>query len=73
MHCDICGRENAYIHKIDRTYGKGKHTVTIRNIPLVICSTCDARSFASHILANAEHLSSVLHAEVKHSELTCLA
>ncbi|MYF72448.1 MAG: YgiT-type zinc finger domain-containing protein, partial [Gemmatimonadetes bacterium] len=30
MHCDICGRENAHIHKIDRMYGKGKHTVTIR-------------------------------------------
>ena len=29
MHCDICGRENAYIHKLDRTYGKGKHTITI--------------------------------------------
>ena len=73
MHCDICGRENAYIHKIDRMYGKGKHTVTIRNIPLAICSTCDERYFASRTFDNAEHLSPVLHTEVKHSELTCLA
>ncbi|MDE2798810.1 MAG: YgiT-type zinc finger protein [Gemmatimonadota bacterium] len=69
MHCDICGCENAYIHKIDRMYGKGKHTVTIRNIPLVICSTCDERYFALHIHGNAEQLSPALH---KNSESTCL-
>ncbi len=70
MHCDICGSENAHIHKIDRMYGKGKHAVTIRNIPLAICSTCDERYFAPRIHDNAEHLSPVLH---KHSESTCLA
>ena len=73
MHCDICGRENAYIHKIDRLYGKGKHTVTIRNIPLAICSTCDKRYFASRILDKDEQLRPALHTEVKHSESTCLA
>ena len=70
MHCDICGRENAHIHKIDRMYGKGKHAVTIRNIPLAICSTCDERYFAPRTLDNADQLRTVLH---KHSESTCLA
>ncbi len=70
MNCDICGCENAHIHKIDRMYGKGKHTVTIRNIPLAICSTCDERYFASRIFDDADQLSPVLH---KHSESTCLA
>ncbi|MYB55833.1 MAG: YgiT-type zinc finger protein [Gemmatimonadetes bacterium] len=69
MHCDICGRENAHIHKIDRMYGKGKHTVTIRNIPLAICSTCDERYFAPRIPDKAEQLSPALH---KHSESACL-
>ena len=68
MHCDICGRENAYIHKLDRTYGKGKHTITIRNISLEICSTCDERYFASPIPDNAEQLSPTLHTETKYSE-----
>ena len=70
MHCDICGCENAYIHKIDRMYGKGKHTVTIRNIPLAICSTCNERYFAPRILDNAEQLSP--DTKVKHSESICL-
>ncbi len=61
MHCGICGSENAYIHKIDRLYGKGEHTVTIRNIPIVICLTCDERYFASPI------------AEVKRAEASYLA
>ena len=73
MHCDICGSENAHIHKIDRMYGKGKHTVTILNIPLAICSICEERYFAPRILDNAEQLSPVLQPEVKHSESTCLA
>ena len=73
MHCDICRSENAHIHKIDRMYGKGKHTVTILNIPLAICSICEERYFAPRILDNAEHLSPALHTEVKHSESTCLA
>ncbi|MXZ74358.1 MAG: YgiT-type zinc finger protein [Gemmatimonadetes bacterium] len=72
MHCDICGRENAYIHKLDRTYGKGKHTITIRNISLAICSTCDERYFASPIPDNAEQLSPVRHTETKYSEAMCL-
>ena len=70
MHCDICGCENAHIHKINRLYGKGKHTVTIRNIPLAICSTCDERYFAPRIHDNAEQLSP--DTTVKHSESTYL-
>ena len=73
MQCDICGRENAYIRKIDRTYGKGKHTLVIRNIPLATCSTCDARYFASNIFDNAVQPNPQSHPEAANSKALCLA
>jgi len=72
MQCDICGRNKASIRKIDRTYGKGQHTVVIRNIPLATCSTCDARYFASNIFDNAQQPNLLPHTEVNHSSALCL-
>ncbi|GEM_PF-6211177 len=73
MQCDICGQENAYIRKIDRTYGKGKHTLVIQNIPLATCSTCDERYFKFNIFDSAKQLSPLLQTEASHSKAICLA
>ena len=73
MHCDICGQKNAYIRKIDRTYGKGKHTVSIRNIPIATCTTCDERYFKSNIFDDAKQLNSIPKLRVNESEAMCHA
>jgi YgiT-type zinc finger domain-containing protein len=73
MQCAICGQKNAYIRKIDRTYGKGKHTFVIRNIPLATCSTCDERYFKTDIFDNAKQLSPTPELRVNEPDAICLA
>ncbi len=37
MMCDICGKKNARIRHITRSYGKGAKLLIIENIPAVRC------------------------------------
>ncbi len=40
MMCDICGKKNARIRHITRSYGKGANLLIIENIPAVSCPSC---------------------------------
>ena len=40
MMCDICGKKNARIRHITRSYGKGANLLIIENIPAVSCHSC---------------------------------
>jgi len=38
--CDLCGRREAQIKYITRTYGKGANLLVIENVPVVVCPSC---------------------------------
>jgi len=40
MICDICGKEDARIRCITRSYGTGEDLLVIENVPVVSCSHC---------------------------------
>lgn len=49
--CDICGKENAQIRYLTRSYGKGANLFVIENVPVVCCSACGA----NYITADTAH------------------
>ena len=34
VRCDVCGARDARIHRVARTYGRGKDLLVIENIPI---------------------------------------
>ena len=51
MICDICGKENAHVRHVTRSYGKGTDLFIIENIPVVSCHHCGE----SYLTANTLH------------------
>ncbi len=49
--CNICGRREAQIRYITRTYGKGANLLVIENVPVVVCSSCGER----YLTADTQH------------------
>jgi YgiT-type zinc finger domain-containing protein len=56
MICDICGKEGARIHRVARTYGKGKNLFVIENIPAVSCPICGESYLTANTLHEIERL-----------------
>ena len=56
MVCDLCGREGARIHRVARTYGKGKDLLVIENIPVVSCSHCGESYMTAETLHEIERI-----------------
>ena len=56
MICDICGQEGARIHRVARTYGKGKDLWVIENIPVVSCPHCGESYLTAETLHEIERL-----------------
>ena len=56
MVCDICGQEGARIHRVGRTYGKGKDLLVIENIPMVSCPYCGESYMTAETLHEIESI-----------------
>lgn len=56
MICEICGKENARIRRIARTYGKGKDLLVIENVPVVSCPHCGESYLTAETLHEIERL-----------------
>lgn len=51
MMCDVCGKDQARIRYLTRTYGKGAKLFIIENVPVICCSACGA----NYITAETAH------------------
>ena len=51
MTCDICGREGTRIHRVPRSYGKGRDLLVIENVPVASCPNCGE----SYVTADTLH------------------
>lgn len=56
MICDICGKEGARVHKVAKTYGKGKDILIIENIPVVTCPHCGESYLEADVLHEIERI-----------------
>ncbi len=61
MMCDICGKKNARIRHITRSYGKGAKLLIIENIPAVRCPSCGETYLSADTLHEIELIK--LHSE----------
>jgi YgiT-type zinc finger domain-containing protein len=56
MICENCGKKNARVRKVSRTYGKGDDIVIIENIPAISCPDCGESYMTAETLHEIERL-----------------
>jgi YgiT-type zinc finger domain-containing protein len=56
MKCDNCGKENAIIRHVSRSYGKGDNLLVIENIPIVSCPDCGESYLTAETLHEIERI-----------------
>ena len=61
MICHICGKKNARIRHIIRSYGKGATLLIIENIPAVSCPSCGETYLTADTLHEIERIK--IHSE----------
>jgi YgiT-type zinc finger domain-containing protein len=56
MICDLCGKKSTRQRRVTRCLGRGRSTLLIENIPLVVCSSCGAGYFTAETLREIERI-----------------
>ena len=56
LKCDNCGKQDARIRQISRTYGSGKDLLVIEGIPLIACPNCGENYFTAETLHEIERI-----------------
>ena len=56
INCDNCGREEAHIRYVSRSYGKGANLLVIENIPIISCSSCGESYLTADTLQEIERI-----------------
>ena len=56
MICDICGKDEAEIRYVTRSYGKGANLLIIENVPVVTCPHCGESYLTAETLHEIERI-----------------
>ena len=56
MVCDLCGKPNARLRHITRSYGKGEELLVIQNVPVVSCAACGDSYLTANTVLTIEAL-----------------
>ncbi len=56
MKCENCGKENAKIRHVSRSYGRGDNLLVIENIPVVSCPDCGESYLTAETLHEIERI-----------------
>lgn len=56
LKCDNCGKREAEIRQVSRSYGSGKKLLVIEGIPLISCSRCGESYFTAETLHEVERI-----------------
>jgi YgiT-type zinc finger domain-containing protein len=56
MICDICGKQEAEVRYVTRSYGKGENLLIIENVPVVVCPNCGESYLAAETLHEIERI-----------------
>lgn len=56
MICDICGKGEAQIRYMTRSYGKGSNLLVIEEVPVVVCPSCGESYLTAETLHEIERI-----------------
>ncbi len=56
MICEICGKNDAQIKYVTRSYGKGANLLVIENVPIVVCPNCGESYLTAETLHEIERI-----------------
>ena len=56
MICDICGKEDARVRYVTRSYGKGRNLLIIENVPVINCPYCGESYLTAETLYEIERI-----------------
>ena len=56
MICNICGKDEAEIRYLTRSYGKGASLLVIENVPVVVCPHCGESYLTAETLHEIERI-----------------
>lgn len=68
--CDICGKEDAKIRYVSRSYGKGEDLLVIENVPVISCPHCGESYLTADTLHEIERIKLHRHSFVKSRPVT---
>ena len=54
--CDVCGKENARLIHVTRSYGKEESLLVIENVPVVSCPQCGESYLTARTLRRIEDI-----------------
>ena len=56
INCDVCCKKGARVHRVTRSYGKGKAEFLIRRVPVVSCPHCGESYLTAETLRDIERI-----------------
>lgn len=56
MTCDICGKGEAEVRYMTRSYGKGADLLVIEDVPVVVCPHCGESYLTADTLHEIERI-----------------
>jgi len=68
--CDICGKEDAKIRYVSRSYGKGEDLLVIENVPVISCPHCGESYLTADTLHEIERIKLHRHSFAKSRPVT---
>lgn len=54
--CDKCGKEDAKIRRVSKSYGKGESLFVIENVPMISCPHCREMRFSPETAQEIERM-----------------
>ncbi len=54
--CDICGKDDAKIRHVSRSYGQGDSLFVIENVPVVSCPRCGESYLTAETMHEIERI-----------------
>ncbi len=54
--CDKCGKEDAKIRRLSKSYGKGESLLVIENVPMISCPNCREMRFSTETIQEIERI-----------------
>lgn len=56
MICDICGKQGAKVRRVTRSFGRGRSTFLIEDVPVISCTSCGESFMTAKTLQEIERI-----------------
>ena len=56
MICDLCGKREAKLRRVTRSYGKGDNLLVIEDVPTISCPSCGESYLTAYTLHELDRI-----------------